>query len=384
MGGKWFANPPQKLTMKDLEALLSVYVRVAPQKEAFVSQIKLDTDSAEFFQSFLVRADFKVQRCGLMFGSFNEQNHTVTVDCIYEPRQASGPAEWEELEDALLPCVIGLAKKFGLAPVGWVFSYKSDRGDFALSAKEVLKTASLAAQYGDHCVAVGVTNIPGTTQSDFQTYQVSHQIVQIYKEGTLSPNPKEPHLIHSERELEAVQEESDKTGKSHVVREATNDIDTALVTIPVPVAAHKSEVYRNRFSRLNRPDHRPTLQADVKNVLQSRSAEPFWQIISDFHLLIYLFEEGVLTLEKDGTILSEAIKKKSDAQLAGIKQRVLGAVGQGPPTSAPRAPSGGPSAVNTSDVQQVMSVCHCTHAQATQALAAVNGDVNMAIELLIQ
>jgi len=31
---------------------------------------------------------------------------------------------------------------------------------------------------------------------------------------------------------------------SHVVRQATHDIDTALVTIPVPVAAYKSAILR--------------------------------------------------------------------------------------------------------------------------------------------
>ncbi len=37
-----------------------------------------------------------------------------------------------------MPAAIALAKKFGLAPVGWIFSYKEGRGDYMLSAKEVL------------------------------------------------------------------------------------------------------------------------------------------------------------------------------------------------------------------------------------------------------
>ena len=42
-------------------------------------------------------------------------------------------------------------------------------------ASQVLKTAELAAKYGDHCVVVGVTTLAGGTQTDFSPWQVSHQ-----------------------------------------------------------------------------------------------------------------------------------------------------------------------------------------------------------------
>eukprot|EP00667_Euglena_gracilis_P010345 EG_transcript_10533 len=379
--GKWFLDPPQKLTVKDMEALLSVYVRVAPQKEAFVAQIRMDTDAAEFFQSFLVRAGFAVQRYGVMFGSFDPQAKVVTVDFIYEPKQASGSHDWAELEDPMLDTAVALAKHFGLVPVGWIFSYRHDRGDYILSAREVLKTADFAAKYGPHCVVVGVTNLAGGTQTDFSPWQVSNQLVQIYREGTLSPHPTEAHLVHSERELEAVKEETEKGGRSHVLREPTHDVDTALVTIPVPVAAHKSAVCRNRFGRLNRPDHRPTLQNDVRNVLQTRRDEPFWQVLTDLHLLMCLLDAGVIDLARDVATICAAIARKDDSLLAPIKQKVLQA--STPSTSNTAAVPKTAPAGKQSDVQQVMSVCHCSRTEAENALAMVGGNVETAIELLI-
>jgi len=379
--------------MKDMEALVSVYVRVAPPKEAFVSQIQMDTDAAEFFQSFLVRAGFNIQRYGVMFGSFNPTSKVVTVDFIYEPQQASGSHDWAELEDPLIETAFTLARKFGLSPIGWIFSHREGRGDYVLSAREVLKTAEFVSKYGEQSVVVSVTNLAGGTHTDFSPWQVSSQIVAIYKEGTLSPNPTQPHLIHSDRELEAVKEDTDKGGKSHVVRQATHDIDTALVTIPVPVAAYKSAILRNRFGRLHRPDHVPTLQTDVRNVLQTRSSEPFWQVLTDVHLLLCLLHYGVIDIDQDVDVIVAAITKKDDSKLSGIRQRVVQAAGLGGTTRAPPAPPASnrrspPRPPPNRDeepnpVQQVVNVCHCNRTEAENALAAVNFDVQMAIELLI-
>eukprot|EP00906_Rhabdomonas_costata_P039199 RCo055455 len=280
--GKYFASPPSKLTMPEMESLLNTYVRITPQKEATLAQVRMDADSAEFFQSFLQRAQFRIQRFGLMLGSFDPASRVVTVDCIYEPRQAAvGTTGFSEIEDPLLDYVLPLGKALGLQVVGWIFSHLKNRGDYVLSAAEVLKTAELAAKFGPHCVVVSVSPQEGTGHSDFHPYQVSEQCVRIYQEGTLSPNPTAPHLVHSERELEAVNQE--KSDSKHTLRYPCHDVDTALFILPLPIVAYRSEVVRNRFSRLNRPDHKPTVEADVRTVMANRAGEPFYQVLSDFH-----------------------------------------------------------------------------------------------------
>eukprot|EP01012_Entosiphon_sulcatum_P016401 TRINITY_DN21320_c0_g1_i1.p1 TRINITY_DN21320_c0_g1~~TRINITY_DN21320_c0_g1_i1.p1 ORF type:complete len:439 (-),score=80.23 TRINITY_DN21320_c0_g1_i1:6-1301(-) len=392
--GKWFDNPPHQLDVRKMEELLNVYTRIKPQSEPLITTVNLDTDSGTFFGSFLQRAEFRIQRFGLLFGSVDWATKTVTVDCIYEPAQQGTPAGFAELPDPVLPTAEALANKMGLICVGWIFSHPLNRGDYFLTAAEVLKTAELTAKYGLHCVVLGIRQVQeDTLDVTADPFQVSTQCVEIYKERTLSPHPTEAHLIHSERELEAVKEQqpSNGGGKAPVLRNSTHDVNTILFTVAVGLLPTQSTITGNRFSRLNRPDHLPTLQGDVRNVLQQRSSQPYYQAINDFHLLLFLIVKNVINIETDVPIIVNAIQSKRDDLLHAIKRRITVATEVAAPAPAPkpaprpdlpREPQRGP-VIDPSKIESVQSICCCDADTARTALQQTNGDVTRAIELLL-
>jgi nuclear protein localization family protein 4 len=385
--GKYFENPPMKLTMPEMEHLLNMYVRIAPQKEPTISQVRMDSDSAEFFQAFLQRSQFCIQRYGLMFGTYEQQDHSVTVDCIYEPKQSAvGISSYQEINDSIMiDQLLSLTKAFGLQLVGWIFSHPLDR-DYVLSGAEVLKTADLMSKYGNHCVVISVSPREDATTTDFHPYQVSTQCATIYKEGTLSAKPTAPNMIHSERELEAVNEA--KSNATHVLRHPTHDVDAVLFILPLPIVGYRSQVTRNRFSRINRPDHRPTLTDDVHKLLQNRSTEPFYQVLNDFHLLVFLLDIRVITLEVEVPLNCESVRTKSDVLLEGIRCTIDRALrplpGGRTTTQSPSPPrQTKPSRITEDDVRRVANVCSCNDSQARQALETANGNVQLAINYLV-
>ena len=204
IGGRYFANPPKQLGMKEYEAIVNRYQRVQRQKKSeTVTKVELDSDTVDMFQSFLRRRNFDIQRVGYVYGTVKEG--VVKVHACYEPDQHSTEKEYTIQEDKRLPKVDAIAQLLGLQRVGVLVSaLPASPEDPVLTAKEVLLCAEQQAKHGLHCSLIQV-RIGADHEIHVEAYQVSTQCVDIYKEGTLSAH-ENPKFVHSERELEAVQE----------------------------------------------------------------------------------------------------------------------------------------------------------------------------------
>ena len=210
IGGKYFANPPKQIGMKEYEELINKYQRIQVQKGSHLKRFDLDEDAASFFQSFLRRMDFGLMRAAIMYGTVNDG--VVSCHCCYEPEQIGSPRGYKFTEDKLLPKVDNIAKLLGYQRVGMLVSYLSTSPDDPiLTASEVILAAEQQALYGSHCCLIQMrVLLEGGVNShdaaaEFDAYQASHQGTEIWKEGILSPHPEDPKLVCSEREMEAVQ-----------------------------------------------------------------------------------------------------------------------------------------------------------------------------------
>eukprot|EP01061_Rhynchopus_euleeides_P046826 TRINITY_DN9076_c1_g1_i1.p1 TRINITY_DN9076_c1_g1~~TRINITY_DN9076_c1_g1_i1.p1 ORF type:complete len:370 (+),score=156.67 TRINITY_DN9076_c1_g1_i1:56-1165(+) len=319
IGGKYFATPPQQLGMKDYEAIVNRYQRILRQKKSeVVTKVEVDADTADLFQSFLRARGFAFLRAGILYGTVKDG--VVHCHSCYEPEQECKAKELKLLEDKRLHKVDSIAQLLGLQRVGILVSAPyATPDDPVLTAQEVLLCAEQQAKYGDHCCLVQVRVGQDMQSINVEGYQVSSQCVDIYKEGTLSRG-ENPKFVHSERELEAVQEQArDHGGKAMVTKESTYDVDTVWFTVPIPIGGFQSEVVTNRFIRANRPGDMPPTWENVKIYLQDpkRRNKPFVEQVADFHLLVFLSD--ALDIKTDMPALIEGILKKDSDAIQGYE-----------------------------------------------------------------
>eukprot|EP01064_Diplonema_japonicum_P020554 TRINITY_DN3014_c1_g1_i1.p1 TRINITY_DN3014_c1_g1~~TRINITY_DN3014_c1_g1_i1.p1 ORF type:complete len:385 (+),score=69.99 TRINITY_DN3014_c1_g1_i1:59-1156(+) len=291
IGGKYFANPPKQIGMKEYESLINRYQRIQRQKKCAIEKIEVDSDTVMFFQSFLRAREFKVQRIAYMYGTV--EGGLVKCHCCYEPEQESSQDGYKVLPDNRLAKADGIAALFGLQRVGVLVSAPpATPSDPVLTAEEVLLVANDQAKHGSHCCLVQVRLSEDLSEVKVEAYQASAQCVEIYKEGTLSANPKDTKLVTSERELEAVQEESQGSSghKALVSKQPTHHVDTAWFTVPVPIGGFESTVVSNRFIRLNRPGEIPPTWENVKIFLKDprRAGKAFAEQVRDYQLILFL------------------------------------------------------------------------------------------------
>eukprot|EP01062_Namystynia_karyoxenos_P056473 TRINITY_DN47431_c0_g1_i1.p1 TRINITY_DN47431_c0_g1~~TRINITY_DN47431_c0_g1_i1.p1 ORF type:complete len:412 (+),score=167.17 TRINITY_DN47431_c0_g1_i1:96-1238(+) len=315
IGGKYFANPPQQMGMKELEEIVNRYQRVQRQKDPTVQKFGMDTDSADFFQSFLRRRQFQLMRYGIMYGKV--AGGVVQCHSIYEPEQHGGPTDFEPQPDKHQEEVDKLASLLGLQRVGVITSAPPLSADAPiLSAREVLLCAEQQAKFGPHCCIVQIRLGEDGQELRVEAYQTSSQCVDIYKEGTLSMHPEKRGVVHSERQLEAVQEEGSGAKRAMVSKQPTFDVDTLWFTVPVPITSFTAPHISNRFVRLNRPGEEPPVWENVKVFLQDpkRKDKPFVEQLGDFHLLVFVATHlANLSWRDDWPIITKAVLEKDSS-----------------------------------------------------------------------
>eukprot|EP01059_Diplonema_ambulator_P034361 TRINITY_DN7648_c0_g1_i1.p1 TRINITY_DN7648_c0_g1~~TRINITY_DN7648_c0_g1_i1.p1 ORF type:complete len:374 (+),score=96.11 TRINITY_DN7648_c0_g1_i1:538-1659(+) len=325
IGGKYFANPPGQMTMRELGEIINRYQRVHRQKKSeVVDKIEVDSDTAMFFQSFLRQRDFSVQRMAYMYGTV--EGTTVRCHCCYEPEQESRATSYTPLEDDRLAKVDGIAALMGLRRVGVLVSAPpATPSDPVLTAAEVLLTAQQQAEHGAHCCLIQVRLSEDRSEVKVEAYQASSQCVDIYKEGTLSPHPTDPKLVMSERELEAVKEiDRDSAGHKAMVvsKSATHEVDSVWFTVPVPIGGFESDVVGNRFIRLNRPGEVPPTWENVKIFLKDpkRSGKSFAEAVRDFHLIVFL--SGWFDIKREMPGFVAAMVSRNPSDMAGYEHTI--------------------------------------------------------------
>ena len=121
IGGNQVDTSKRTFTAKELiEAIDAIRVRWQAAK---TQHVKVDVDSINIFQSFVLSRQWKQQRAGILYGTVEGAGDVVTVHAIYEPEQHSTETEIELLPDEREEKIDKLAHLCGWQRVGMICSH---------------------------------------------------------------------------------------------------------------------------------------------------------------------------------------------------------------------------------------------------------------------
>lgn len=312
-----------------MEAIDAVRVRWQPSRTQLV---KADATSLNIFQSFVYSMDWKLQRYGILYGTYDANTQTVSVHCIYEPEQRGNEHGFVLLEDRREARVDALASMLGLSRVGSICTHSPrDEAAITLTGAELLLCARDQSRFGDHCVLITMGPNLETGHINAQCWQASQQCIRFYQMGMLSAHSScsvtegaaaTPSAtssldttIESKVPLELAQDDVDAKGhKRCVIKASSTTVDARWMTSYVAVEAFNSTIVSSTFIRISRPASAPPTFENLKIYLQDarRNRLPFHEKIADFHVLIFLME-SVFDVRSDmPTIVSSIINKDRD------------------------------------------------------------------------
>uniref|UniRef100_A0A672K9G8 Nuclear protein localization protein 4 homolog n=1 Tax=Sinocyclocheilus grahami TaxID=75366 RepID=A0A672K9G8_SINGR len=290
------------------------------------------------------------QRMGYLYGRYTEHKDIplgirAEVAAIYEPPQIGTQNSLELIEDPKAEAVEEIAAKLGLRKVGWIFTdllsedtrigtvhYTRNKDSFFLSAEECITAGHFQNQHANACrlspdghfgskfFTVVATGGPDN-QVHFEGYQVSNQCMALVRDECLLPCRDAPELGYA--------------------KESSTE-------------QYVPDVFYKDFHSL----------ATYLSQCSSSSCS-FLDIVSDFHLLLFLVTNEVMPLQDSIGLLLDAVKtsneelaqtwKKSE-QWATIEQ-LCSTVG-GQPSGSLDYAMGGPTLPQSSSA--VWSCLHCT------------------------
>ncbi|XP_030630011.1 nuclear protein localization protein 4 homolog isoform X3 [Chanos chanos] len=348
------------------------------------------------------------QRMGYLYGRYTEHKDIplgirAEVAAIYEPPQIGTQNSLELIEDPKAGIVDEIAAKLGLRKVGWIFTdllsedtrigtvrYTRNKDSFFLSAEECITAGHFQNQHPNACrlspdghfgskfvtvVATGALLSGGPdNQVHFEGYQVSNQCMALVRDECLLPCRDAPELGYAKESSteqyvpDVFYKDKDKFGNdiTHLARPLPVEyliIDITTTFPKDPVFTFSSAL---RFPIENRDVLGETQDFhSLATYLSQCSSSAFLDIVSDFHLLLFLVTNEVMPLRDSIGLLLDAVKtsnedlaqtwKKSE-QWATIEQ-LCSTVGGQPPGSLDYA-MGGPSIPPSSSA--MWSCLHCT------------------------
>uniref|UniRef100_A0A7S0S117 MPN domain-containing protein n=1 Tax=Chlamydomonas leiostraca TaxID=1034604 RepID=A0A7S0S117_9CHLO len=298
-----------RMTVADIEAK---QVRVTRQEKADIEAVSFDRQAANVFQSYVQSAlAFSIKRGGILYGSVGEDK-VVKVEFIYEPPQEGSPTGLTlhrgSEEEAQVDFLAGL---LGLKKVGWVFAQSVAERDFIMHTGELLQTAAIQDEIGEHCATVvvswdageGQTGFnPASGQVHFEAFQCSRQCVQLAKDGWLQAgdppsgvtamrNPKEPDL----------------KDPVIVASKDVGEVDNDYFLVPVNIRDHDGPLATS-FPVENRL--LPQGKAELREHLRrggGASSRNYTDKLADLHLLLWLSKQPNLDTN-DMTLLCDAVR----------------------------------------------------------------------------
>ena len=307
-------NMKMQWTLNEFVALDSQFeFHVKKQPQAFCTAVSLDEAVADEFHNYMCTVDYQCMRVGFLYGKFLEDN-SVHVDFIYEPPQSTTDTTFELLEDPRIDTVEALASMLGRRRVGWIFAHPTREDGFFLSGAEVIEASEqqlLAA--GDIAETPFVTvkytiNTKNEAQAD--AFQISKQGMEMAAEHVLqlSPNLGMCGINPTFTAIVDIKNAAQKTTNQGRGLPAS-EVETAtfIAGTGVPIKRHKPDTLISLFPRCNRA----IMQAgeDLKRQI-SKVGQKGWtllDLLSDFHVLLYLASSGVLSMEDDMPHICKAV-----------------------------------------------------------------------------
>uniref|UniRef100_A0A8C5FHC2 NPL4 homolog, ubiquitin recognition factor n=1 Tax=Gadus morhua TaxID=8049 RepID=A0A8C5FHC2_GADMO len=344
------------------------------------------------------------QRMGYLYGRYTEHKDIplairAEVAAIYEPPQNATQNSLELLEDPRAAAVEEIAAKLGLVKVGWIFTdlisedtrigtvrYSRNQDSYYLSAEECITSGyfqnlhsnpcrlSRDGHFGSKFVTVVATGGPDN-QVHFESYQVSNQCMALVRDECLLPCRDAPELGYA-KESSSEQyvpdvffKDKDKFGNDVTFLARPLPVEYLIidVTPPPPSPTFRRWTVTSNLFILTRCRLSPQDFHSLSTYLSQSSSTSFLNIVSDFHLLLFLVTNEVMPLRDSIGLILEAVKtsnedlaqtwKKSE-QWATIEQ-LCSTVGGQPPSSLDYGAVGGPSAASSSS-SAMWSCLHCT------------------------
>lgn len=358
------------------------------------------------------------QRLGILYGVYELHKDVplgikATVSAIYEPPQENSAELIRLLPDDRAVLVDKIAAHLGLCKVGWIFTdliaedlqkgtVKHLRGadTYFLSAQECIMAGHFQNEnpnscrlspdgfFGSKFVTLCVT---GDKENNIhiEGYSVSNQCMALVRDNCLLPTKDAPELGYI-RESSNQQYVPDvfykvKDNYGNEVTELARPLPIEYLLVDVPVAMPKDTP---RFTFYSDPDLKAFpienrfIDGHVQDFgvlvsyLHQRGPEKFLELVSDFHLLIYIATMDMLPLKDALEPLLEAVKTKNrdladqwsrSEQWATVEQ-IAAAQGM-VPMMTDASPSGAPASPN-----QAMWTCrHCTYINPPGASCEVCG-----------
>ena len=283
------------------------------QERPRAGRLRIDRAALDHFQSFVrahktgaAAAPFR--RMAWMLGTADAAAGVTTVHALYEPVQ-TWPASFAAQRDAVpvlgatddaaaLDGAAGaVCRALGLAVVGWAFSHDARRE--TLTAHEVERMAAWQRQYGPGFVTLALRCAYNSRRQcvvNAEAYQVSDQAVELVARhnidyaGGLAVSPTALRLRRC-----VVSERRD-----------TKALDVAWLTVPVPVVAHPSTLFRSAlFPAPARPGAPVTGSHVVAHLRDARDrrANPF----ADFDFLLYVATLPAFSRDTDLPVMCDSL-----------------------------------------------------------------------------
>uniref|UniRef100_A0A8C5AMT5 NPL4 homolog, ubiquitin recognition factor n=1 Tax=Gadus morhua TaxID=8049 RepID=A0A8C5AMT5_GADMO len=266
------------------------------------------------------------QRMGYLYGRYTEHKDIplairAEVAAIYEPPQNATQNSLELLEDPRAAAVEEIAAKLGLVKVGWIFTdlisedtrigtvrYSRNQDSYYLSAEECITSGyfqnlhsnpcrlSRDGHFGSKFVTVVATGGPDN-QVHFESYQVSNQCMALVRDECLLPCRDAPELGYA-KESSSEQYVPDVFFK---------------ITTTFPKDPQFTFSSTERFPIENRDVLGETQDFhSLSTYLSQSSSTSFLNIVSDFHLLLFLVTNEVMPLRDSIGLILEAVKTSNE------------------------------------------------------------------------
>uniref|UniRef100_A0A673K1K9 Nuclear protein localization protein 4 homolog n=1 Tax=Sinocyclocheilus rhinocerous TaxID=307959 RepID=A0A673K1K9_9TELE len=348
------------------------------------------------------------QRMGYLYGRYTEHKDIplgirAEVAAIYEPPQIGTQNSLELIEDPKAEAVEEIAAKLILSKllsgVGWIFTdllsedtrigtvrYTRNKDSYFLSAEECITAGHFQNQHANACrlspdghfgskfVTVVATGGPDN-QVHFEGYQVSNQCMALVRDECLLPCKDVPELGYAKESSteqyvpDVFYKDKDKFGNDITYLARPLPVEYLIIdittTFPKDPVFTFSSTFRFPIENRDALGETQDFHSLATYLSQCSSSSSFLDIVSDFHLLLFLVTNEVMPLQDSIGLLLDAVKtsneelaqtwKKSE-QWATIEQ-LCSTVG-GQPSGSLDYAMGGPTLPQSSSA--VWSCLHCT------------------------
>uniref|UniRef100_A0A6Q2Z1I8 Nuclear protein localization protein 4 homolog n=1 Tax=Esox lucius TaxID=8010 RepID=A0A6Q2Z1I8_ESOLU len=293
------------------------------------------------------------QRMGYLYGRYIEHKDIplairAEVAAIYEPPQIATQNSLELVDDPKAAAVEEIAAKLGLRKVGWIFTdllsedtrigtvkYTRNKDSYFLSAEECITAGhfqnlhsnpcrlSPDGHFGSKFITVVATGGPDN-QVHFEGYQVSNQCMALVRDECLLPCRDAPELGYAKESSteqyvpDVFYKDKDKFGNdiTYLARPLPVEYLIIDITTTFPKDPQYTFSSTHRFPIENRDVLGETQDFhSLASYLSQCPSTVFLDIVSDFHLLLFLVTNEVMPLKESIGLLLDAVKMK-DEELA--------------------------------------------------------------------